>query len=146
MSFFKNLPHFLSSSPHCHSLPCCFLNSKSLSQFLSETSSDCNHCPLMNTLPMTPVPSVKSPIFSKSSVLLTGLIALDNCVVSCVIAHLVLLFIDQLMMMTTSVINWLGVSACCLWLWLFFWLTCMWLQLHDSFQQPWLLLRSDLTI
>ena len=26
------------------------------------------------------------------------------------------------MMMTTSVINWLGVSTCCLWPWIFFWL------------------------
>ena len=43
-------------------------------------------------------------------------------------------------------INWLGVSACCLWLWIFFWLVCMWPQLHDGFQQPQLPLRSDLAI
>ena len=58
----------------------------------------------------------------------------------------VLLFIHQLMMMTIPVINWLGMSTCCLQLWIFFEFICMWFQLHDSFHQPQLLLRSDLTI
>ena len=59
---------------------------------------------------------------------------------------LLLLFVHRLMMMTTSVINWLGVSACCLQLWIFFRLICVWPQLHNGFQLPWLPLRSDLTI